>query len=101
MGLSKLIVWLVLIAYLSGCGLFMAPDPPMCTLQKFESLQNGMTVEEANQVIGERGAEISAAQIGNSSELVTYEWYCESSAEVLEGSFRDGRLMSKGQTGLP
>ena len=65
---------------------------------KFENIKIGMSYAEIVKIIGSEGIESSSTTIGN-TEIKSYKWAGEKFSAIY-GTFRNGELSSKRQTGL-
>lgn len=75
-------------------------DPPIVTLAEFNQLQNGITYEQAKQLIGADGTVQSENNIGG-IHTVMYTWTNPSFADGnMNAMFQNNALMSKSQIGL-
>ena len=83
------------ILILSGC----ATKPPAVTLDEYNRVQNGMTYTEANNIIGEKGKEMSRTEIPGTPLTVMYGWQ-NSDGSNMNAMFQDDKLITKAQFGL-
>ena len=68
------------------------------TLAQYNRLQTGMTLEEAQGVVGLGGTEMSRTEVGGISTLVI-EWK-NPDGSSLDATFQNGKLANKTQSGL-
>ncbi|MGN1382107.1 MAG: hypothetical protein ACI4W2_04740 [Eubacterium sp.] len=73
------------------------------TMDAFNQVQNGMTLDEVNKIFGFEGtkqASGSAAAAGLSSTAEVYMWAGETPGSAASISFLDGKVASMAQVGL-
>ena len=84
------------VAYAAGW--FVLTRHDVITLEEFERLETGMTVEQCNQIVGEQGVEsFSANSFGQSDRVFAWQ---NSGGTVVTAAFTNNRLHSKIQLGL-
>ncbi len=75
------------------------PTPDL-TADNFERIRDGMTVEQVSDILGSRGEKVSESSAGGTT-MTLYKWTGGMlSGRVVVGTFMDGKLNSKTQTGL-
>jgi hypothetical protein len=74
-------------------------DLIVISLDEFNQIQNGMTVEQVDGIIGGPGKVSSSSQIGD-SEHVNYQWAGKGLGDNAIISFQDGIVVAKTQIGL-
>lgn len=72
--------------------------PPVVTRAEYDQVQNGMTYDQAQAIIGEPGHELSRSEFGQ-METVMYSW-SNADGSNMNAMFQDGKLMNKAQFGL-
>lgn len=73
---------------------------PGLTAANFDRIRNGMTVDQVSEILGASGEKVSETSIGGST-MTNYRWTGGMlSGHVVVGTFSDGKLYSKIQTGL-
>lgn len=84
-----------------------APNPPNAptsksnasiSLEKYNQIKNGMTYQEAVNIIGGEGAEVSSSEIGK-YKTATYKWDGENYSYIIL-TFQNDKLMFKSQGSL-
>lgn len=77
----------------------VAPEAGL-TQANFERIRDGMTVEEVAAILGSPGEKVTETSAGGST-FTNYKWQAGIlSGKIVVGSFDNGKLMSKTQTGL-
>ena len=81
-----------------------APSPsnsyhPSVTLAGYNQIQTGMSYEEVVRILGSEGVE-GARSESATLQIVIYQWKVERPIGFLTVTFQNGKLASKGQTGL-
>ena len=70
------------------------------TQENFERIKDGMTVDQVADILGAPGEKMSESSAGDST-IAMYQWIGGMlSGRVVIGTFDNGKLMSKTQTGL-
>jgi hypothetical protein len=86
-------------------GRYVAPrvplvqDPPVVTRAEYGRLQEGMTYEEAVEIIGVRGDELSRSDLAGIT-TVMYSWVNDNGSNM-NAMFQNNKLVTKAQFGLP
>jgi hypothetical protein len=73
-------------------------DSSDLTLAKYNQLKNGMSLAEAQEIIGSDGKEVSSSEIGK-YKTVTQKWDGENYAYII-CTFQNDKLMFKSQGGI-
>ncbi len=71
---------------------------PIVTLAEYNAVRDGFTYEEAANIIGDPGVEVSQSEIGE-YKTVMYSWDNEDGSSM-NAMFQNGSLVSKSQFGL-
>ncbi len=77
-------------------------EEKVATLDKYESLSEGMTYEEVVNIMGDRGSRVVSGELevgSNTVEQALYVWKGENFSSITV-TFEDNRLTSKTQQGL-
>lgn len=94
---SSTLICMVFITIAFGCVVWWL-QPDRVTLKEFKSLDDGMTVEQCNAVIGQSGTvEVTASGMKQASEVITWTNANGSQCEV---TFINGRKLFGVQSGL-
>ena len=92
----------VLALAFGGC---MGMAPPVVTYDEYVQIEEGMSYEDAVQIIGEAGEELSRTAVpgvpgfSESAEIVIYSWM-NSDGGNMNATFQNDWLMNKAQFGL-
>lgn len=78
-------------------------DDTVVTLVKFEQIQNGMTIEQIIEIVGEEGTVLSdeslEEELGGEIKTIVVEWK-NGDFSGMKVIFKDGKLVDKSQTEL-
>ena len=75
-------------------------NPPKISLSEFNQLQDGISYEEAVEIIGSSGSLMSESSLGGiSTKMYTWEGEGDIGANA-NAMFQNGKLISKAQYGL-
>lgn len=70
------------------------------TQANFERIRDGMTIDQVSDILGSPGEKVTETSAGGST-FTNYQWTSGMlSGKIVVGSFDNGKLMSKTQTGL-
>lgn len=72
--------------------------PPVVTYAEFEQLRDGLSIRDAEQIIGAVGRELASNSVLDSTAVV-YAWQ-NGDGSNMNATFLDGRLVGKAQFGL-
>jgi hypothetical protein len=77
-----------------------APEPaaPSISMRAYSALQTGHTYEQAKQILGAPGEEISASEVAG-IKTVMYAWK-NADGSNMNAMFQNGQLVQKAQFGL-
>lgn len=90
------IVVLPVVAALTAC---TPTAPASITLDKYEQIQTGMTLEEVQALMGEPGEETSRMEIEGAPPTFSHMWKNANGSNV-GITFQDNKVVSKVQFGL-
>ena len=71
-------------------------------IEKFNTIQTGMTYQEVVNIIGEEGTMMSESNIGNDEtyRTILYYWYGDNGISNANIMFQNNKVISKAQIGL-
>jgi hypothetical protein len=68
------------------------------SVEKYDKLKNGMSVEEAKAIMGDSGEEMQSSESGK-YKIVTYKWTGEGYSYII-ATFMNDKLQSKSKGGV-
>lgn len=74
--------------------------PQGITLATFGELQDGMTVAQADSILGGPGVVTVSVGAGTPYSTVSYQWGSPTSAYVVTVGFQNGKLVDRSEFGL-
>jgi hypothetical protein len=93
-----LLVCLALVAWGALTGQVELTEPPVVTQAEFLQIQNGMSYEEVQRIIGAPGQEMSRSDVAGIN-TVMYQWINRGGSNM-NAMFQNGKLVQKAQFGL-
>ena len=83
---------------MTGCAIAPLP-PPALTLEKYDRIESGMTLEKVEEILGVEGVSLSETEIAGIRSAV-YEFKESDRYHAITVTISDGKIVSKAQYGL-